>query len=97
MNAPLARAVLPAALAAVAAAIALMPGRAPLWTYSVTPQSLAVFAVIGAAAYRGLRVRWYEALLFISLLAGSIVDARLAPVFVVAALPMLIATRRRAA
>jgi hypothetical protein len=97
MNAAIARAVLPAALAAVAAAVAFMPGRAPLWTYSVTPQSLAVFAVIGAAAYRGLRVRWYDALLFAALLAGSIVDARLAPVFVIAAIPMLIAPRSRAA
>lgn len=97
MNAAIGRAVLPAALAAVAAAIALLPGRAPLWTYAVTPQSLAVFAVIGAAAYRGLRVRWYEALLFIALLTGSIVDARLAPIFIIAALPMLITPRRRAA
>jgi hypothetical protein len=97
MNAAIARAVLPAALAAVAAAIALTPGRTPLWTYSATPFSLAVFAVIAAAAYRGLRVRWYEALLFIALLTGSIADARLAPVFIIAALPMLIVPRSRAA
>lgn len=97
MSAAFARAVLIAMLAAIAASIALTPGRAPLWTYSATVQSLAVYAVIAAAAYRGLHVRWYEALLFIALLTGAIVDARLAPVFVIAALPMLFAARRTAA
>jgi|GEM_PF-3633707 len=67
-------------------------GQSPLWNGFVSPQSLGVYVLLIAGAFYGLLdKRNFAAVIFtIVALVAAIVDARFAPVFALAAAPLVL-------